>query len=534
VSDEILATPRLALKSTAGRVALFAAVAASGMASLDASVVYVALPRIGHDFAAGLSSTQWVLTGYLLALASLILLGGALGDRYGRRKVFIVGTVWFGVASVLCGAAPNIAVLVGARFLEGCGAALLTPGSLAVLQASFRREDRARAIASWSALSGAAGAVGPFIGGWLVDGPGWRWAFFVNVPVAAVAVASLRAVPETRDPNRERRLDFAGAGLAAASLAAATWVLTKAGVVGWLDGRVVAGCVLVASTGVMFVRRVMHAPGALVPSFLFRSRAFTVTNLQTVMLYGALGVAFLVVPYELEAGAGWSALLAGTALLPATILMLLLSQRSGALAQRIGPRAQLSVGPLLTGGGLLLLTRVGPRVTWWADVLPGGIVFGLGLATFVAPLTTTVIGSVEPEHIGVASAVNNAVARTASLTALAVVPAAVGLSNATGAAGLTSSYRAALVVTALLAISAAPLGLVGLTAGTRTMRSARGLHCAVDGPPLHPDAVGCEAQRLVALRATDSSTPLAHVVREGGRLGGAVARLHFRAAQSSD
>ena len=230
----------LVLRSTAGRVALVATVAASGMAMLDATVVNVALPHIGEDFDASVSALQWVLTGYLLALASLILLGGALGDRYGRRKVFVIGTVWFAVASLLCGAAPNIEVLVGARVLQGVGAALLTPGSLAILQASFRETDRARAVGAWSGLGGVAGAIGPFVGGWLVDGPGWRWAFLINLPVAAlVVVCALVAVPETRDPHATRSLDLLGAGLAVVSLGAATWALTEAGPRGWTSPAVI-------------------------------------------------------------------------------------------------------------------------------------------------------------------------------------------------------------------------------------------------------------------------------------------------------
>ena len=236
LAAEAPATPGggLALRSAAGRVALTATVAASGMASLDATVVNVALPHIGDDLHAGVSGLQWVLTGYLLALASLILLGGALGDRYGRRKIFLIGTIWFAAASALCAAAPNIEVLVGARVLAGVGAALLTPGSLAILQASFRPGDRSRAVGAWSGLSGVAGAAGPFIGGWLVDGPGWRWVFLLNVPVGLlVVVCSVIAVPETRDSQVTGHLDLLGAAIAVVSLGAATWALTEAGPRGW-------------------------------------------------------------------------------------------------------------------------------------------------------------------------------------------------------------------------------------------------------------------------------------------------------------
>ena len=238
----------LALHSAPGRIALVATVGASAMAALDATVVNVALPHIGEDFDASISQLQWVLTGYLLALASLILLGGALGDRFGRRKVFLIGTIWFAVASLLCGASPNIEVLVAARVLQGVGAALLTPGSLAIIQVSFRRSDRAPAVGVWSGLGGVAGAIGPFLGGWLVDGPGWRWAFLINVPIALVVVVCARvAVPETRDPHAARGLDLVGAGLAVITLGAGTYALTEAGPHGWSDtGVIVAGVISLA------------------------------------------------------------------------------------------------------------------------------------------------------------------------------------------------------------------------------------------------------------------------------------------------
>jgi EmrB/QacA subfamily drug resistance transporter len=438
------------------------------MAMLDATVVNVAIPRIGSDFHAGLSGLQWVLTGYLLALSSLILLGGALGDRFGRRRVFVVGTLWFAGASLLCGAAPNLWLLVAGRVLQGVGAALLTPGSLAILQVSFREEDRAAAVGAWSGLGGVAGAVGPFVGGWVVDGPGWRWAFLLNVPVAALVVACTHAaVPETRDPHAARGLDYVGVAMAVVTLASATWALTEAGPKGWGDPVVIGGGVLALVGGALFVRRMLRHHDPLVPPALFRNRDFTVMNLATVLLYAALGVSFFLVAYELQVAAGWSALGAGTALLPATLLMLAFSAASGALGQRIGPRLQLTVGPLLTGLGLLLLARIGPHASWVTDVLPGAAVFGLGLVTFVAPLTATVMASVDPDHVSVGSGVNNAIARTAALAALAVVPVVSGLSAARGAAEVTHAYRISVVIAAVVAALAAALGFFGLRRGPR-------------------------------------------------------------------
>ena len=482
----------LGLHSAKGRIALAATVGASGMAALDATVVNVALPHIGSDFHASVSALQWVLTGYLLALASLILLGGALGDRYGRRKVFVIGTIWFAAASLLCGASPNIEVLVVARVLQGVGAALLTPGSLAILQASFRESDRAAAVGAWSGLGGVAGAIGPFLGGWLVDGPGWRWAFLINVPVAALVLVCTRAaVPESRDPHAARGLDVIGATIAVLSLGAATWALTEAGPRGWTNNAVIGAGAIAIVGMVAFVWRMRHTHDPLVPPTLFRSREFTVTNLATVLLYSALGVTFFLVAYELQVAVGWSALQAGTALLPTTLLMFALAARSGALAQKIGPRLQLTVGPLLAAAGLLLLARVGPDASWTTDLLPGSIVFGLGLVAFVAPLTATVMGSVDPDHVSVASGVNNAIARTASLAALAVIPVVSGLTAAVGATQVTHAYRVSLVIAACVAAAASPLSFIGLPARVRARRSARKSYCSVDGPPLQPDPARC-------------------------------------------
>ena len=484
----------LALRTTPGRIALVATVAASGMASLDATVVNVALPHIGDDLDASVSALQWVLTGYLLALASLILLGGALGDRYGRRRVFLLGTLWFAAASALCGAAPTIGVLVAARILQGVGAALLTPGSLAILQASFRAGDRAKAVGAWSGLGGVFGALGPFVGGWLVDGPGWRWAFLVNVPVGLlVYVCTRAAVPESRDPHAARGLDFVGSGLGVVSLCGATWALTEAGPRGWGAPSVVIAALVAIVSGAAFVRRMLTTHDPLVPPSLFASRDFTVTNLATVLLYAALGVSFFLVAYQLQVGAGWSALASGTALLPTTALMLLFSARSGELGQRIGPRLQLTVGPLLTSAGLLLLSGIGPDASWAEDVLPGSLVLGVGLTAFVAPLTATVMGSVSPDHVSVASGVNNAIARTASLAALSVIPVAAGLTTAVGAVAISDAYRTAMMIAAVLAAGAGPLAFIGLRRPLHPRRSARRSYCSVDGPPLQPDPELCPA-----------------------------------------
>ncbi len=483
----------LVLRSARGRIALVATVVASATTMLDATIVNVALPHIGDDLDAGVAGLQWVLTGYLLTLASFILLGGALGDRYGRRRVFVVGAVWFGLASLACGLAPNLGFLVGARMLQGVGAALVAPSSLALLQASFVPEDRAKAVGAWSGLGGLAGAIGPLIGGWTVDGPGWRWAFLLSVPLLAVAVISARALPESREPERGRHFDVAGAALAVLALAPATWALTEAGDRGWTAPSVLLAGGVAVLGGIGFVRRQLTAPEPLVPPRLFRSRDFTVLNVVTFVLYAALGTEFFLVVYQLQVGAGWTGLAAGTALVPATLLMLFGSAWSGGLAVRIGPRPQLVVGPLLVAVGVLLLGRLDETARWTTDVAPGAIVFGLGLVAFVAPLTASVMASVDAGHVSTGSGVNNAVARTGGLVALAVIPSLSGLTDAVGPAETTDAFRSAMWMIAALAVLASGISLVGLRrrpAGTPLPECERQFHCAVDGPPLQPEPVG--------------------------------------------
>jgi EmrB/QacA subfamily drug resistance transporter len=418
------------LSSPTGRWVLACSVLGSGMAMLDGTVVNIALPRIGEDLHASLATLQWTLNGYLLTLAGLILLGGGLGDRYGRRKVFVIGVVWFALASALCGAAQNGGMLIAARVLQGVGGALLTPGSLALVQATFRPEDRAKAVGAWSGLGAVAGAVGPFIGGYLVDGPGWRWIFLVNVPVAAVVVAiAVRHVPESRDRNASGSFDVRGAALAALCLAGVTYALISASAdPSWFSVAVPA--VAGVACGVAFLRTEREREHPMLPLSVFSSRLFTSMNVVTVCLYAAIGGVFFLLPVQLQIAAGYSALRAGLATLPVTVLMLLLSAPAGALAQRIGPRLLLTAGPLLSAAGLLLLTRVGPgSSSYVVDVLPAVMVQGLGMALFVAPLTATVLASVEVDHAGIASGVNNAAARVAQLLIVAALPLAVGLSD---------------------------------------------------------------------------------------------------------
>ncbi|MZF83609.1 MFS transporter [Streptomyces sp. SID5643] len=417
--------PDVRLASPQGKWVLLTTVLGSSMAMLDSTVVNVALPRIGRDLDANLSALQWTVNAYMVTLAGLILLGGALGDRFGRRKVFVVGVVWFAVASLLCGIAPNAGVLIAARALQGVGGALLTPGSLALIQASFHPDDRGRAVGLWSGFGGIGAAVGPFVGGWLVDGPGWRWVFLLNVPVALVCVpVALRHVPESGGEGAHGRFDVLGAVLGALALALVTYALIEAGGGG---AAVAVSAVAGLAAAVAFVLVERRRPDPMMPPDLFASRQFTAVNLVTLCVYAALGGFFFLAALQLQVVVGYSALAAGTALLPTTVLMLLLSARSGELADRIGPRIPLTVGPLLCAAGMLLMLRVGPGASYVADVLPALVVLGLGLVTLVAPLTATVLGSVGVARAGLASGINNAAARAAGLMAVAALPLLAGM-----------------------------------------------------------------------------------------------------------
>jgi EmrB/QacA subfamily drug resistance transporter len=420
-----IVSDQLRLGTTRGRGAVLASTMASGMAFLDNTVVNVALPHIGADFHADLAGLQWTVNAYTLALASLVLLGGALGDRLGRRRIFLIGVVWFTVASVLCGLAPGVGALVAARALQGCGAALLTPASLALLQSSFVDSDRARAIGAWSGLSGVATAIGPFVGGWLIDALSWRWIFFLNVPLAVVAVlAALAWVPESRAGGRPARFDVAGAVLGAVGLAGTAYALIGRG------GRALPAAAVGVAAFVAFIlveRR--RGEGAMLPLTLFGRRQFSVINVVTLFVYAGLGGLTFFLIVELQVVAGFSALLAGVSLLPVTVLLLAGSARAGALSARIGPRWPLTAGGLLAAGGVLLMQLVGPHTRYWVDVLPAAFLLGTGMTLVVAPLTAAVLAAAPTGQAGAASGVSNAVARSGSLLAIAALPLVVGIAG---------------------------------------------------------------------------------------------------------
>ena len=488
----------MAFASPAGHWLLAVAVLGSGMAFLDGTVVNVALPDIGRDFNASTSSLQWILNGYLLTLAALILLGGSLGDRYGRRRIFVLGTGVFTAASLLCAIAPTAELLIGARLLQGIGGALLTPGSLAMIEASFRPADRARAIGAWSGLGGVATAIGPLLGGYLIGAVSWRAIFLINIPLGIIVMAlATRHVPETRDPNASGHLDFIGASLAGLGLAGTTYALIEA------PGKGASPLILLAGIGgvvalVAFLLSERRSANPMMPLGMFASRQFSAANLVTFVVYAALGGVFFLLVAFLQISLGYSPIEAGAASLPITVLMLLLSARSGALAQRIGARIPLTIGPLVIAVGLLMMTRIDPGDSYVSSVLPAVIVFGLGLTLVVAPVTATVLAAADTQHAGIASGINNAVSRVAGLLAVAVLPLIAGLTgdNFYDPIKMTDGFHVAMIACAALAagggilawltISSEVLEVEPATDGDTPDRAATDFSCAIAGTPLRP------------------------------------------------
>jgi EmrB/QacA subfamily drug resistance transporter len=468
------------------------------------------------------SALQWVVTAYLLTLAGLLLVGGSLGDRFGRRRVFIVGVVSFALTSLVCAVAPDATVLITGRALQGIGAALLTPGSLAILRASFVPDDQGRAIGAWSGLGGVATAIGPFLGGFLISAVSWRLIFLINVPIAAVVVVmAARHVPETDDPTATGRVDLPGAVLVSVGLVGLTMGIIDAPGHGWGSTTVVGALLAGAVSFAAFVVREGRTPHPILPLGIFRSTQFTATNLVTFIVYAALSGALFLLPIQLEQVSGYSPLEAGTSLLPLTAIMLIFSARSGALASRIGPRLQMAVGPVVVGAGMVLFRFVGPSGDYLTEVLPAILVLGAGLALTVAPLTTTALSSAPADHAGVASAVNNDVARAGGLVAVALLPV---LSGITGASylhplELTAGFRTAVVISGLAAAAGGLLAAVCITnprppvpgsaPGSAAPTGSPGV-TSVGAPFVAPVPVtqcGLEAPALAAGRAGTTPAP---------------------------
>lgn len=495
---------KIRFSTSQGRWVIAASVLGSGLAMIDATVVGIALRQMGRGFHTALGPLQWVVTGYTLTLSTFLLLGGSLGDRLGRKRVFMTGIAWFAIASALCGFAPTPALLIATRCLEGMGAALLTPGSLAILQASFVADDRARAIGAWSGLGGLAAAAGPVLGGYLVSAASWRWIFFINPPIALFVLAvSARHVPESHDPSATRVMDVPGATLGVIVLAGMTYALIQGSNEEWTTPPVLvcAAVAVVAAIVFWFVERSVDSP--MLPLDVFKSRQFRATNGVTFAVYGALGGALFLIPIVLQGVSRYSPLESGVALLPITVIMLVFSARSGRLATRIGPRLQMSVGPLVVAGGLALLVRAVSGTNYVEYVLPAVLVFGAGLAIVVAPLTATAMDAAPAQHAGIASAVNNDVARVAGLVAVAILP---WLSGITGLAylhphELSRGFRTAVLISAAVCAAGGAIAAFAIRnpSDDEVKRrsalevaaptpAAECLHCGLDAPPLNRSA----------------------------------------------
>jgi EmrB/QacA subfamily drug resistance transporter len=453
------------LDTAQGRWIIAATVLGSGVAFLDGTIVNVALPKIQSGLGASFTELQWVLDAYLLTLGSLILVGGALGDLFGRKRMFVAGLIAFGVASMGCGLAPNPTILIVARALQGVAGALLVPGSLAIITSSFDAAERGRAIGTWSGLAGVSTAIGPFAGGYLIDVASWRWAFLINAPLIAAAVlATIRHVPESRAPAPSgesvlSRLDLPGATTAAVGLALVVYALIEVPRLQAATVSVLIGGGAAFLVAFVIIERRRRMP--MLPLQLFRSREFVVANLVTLMVYGGLSGAMFLVSLELQDELGYSALQAGAAFLPLTLLLLVFSSRVGALLPKIGLRLPLTLGPLIAAGGLALLVRVDAGSSYWTDVLPCVVLFGLGMSLVVAPVTTAALGAVDPAWSGIASGVNNAVARIAGLVAVAVLPLAAGLSRHSGVASFTEGFHRAMIIGAAALVAGGLIAAVG-------------------------------------------------------------------------
>jgi len=459
------------LRSRQGRGVLLGAVLGTSMALLDSTVINVALPVLGRELGAGMAGLQWTLDAYLLTFTAFLLLGGSLGDLYGQRRIFLFGVAWFALASALCGLVSTVTGLALARALQGMGAALLVPGSLAVLRICIADEDQGAAIGAWTGLSGVSTALGPLLGGWLVDAVSWRAVFFLNLPLAVLALwAAGRFF--LRDPGRPGvRLDVGGALTAALGIGGTTFALIEGPARGWTPTVLLAlGLGLVALGAFVLLER---RPDAMLPLSLFASRAFTAANLNTLVVYAGLSTVLFLLVLTLQNALGYAPLAAGAALLPVTLMLIFLSPVTGRLAQRLGARLPMTLGSTLIALGFLLFLRVDTGAAYLGAVLPGVLVFALGLAVTVAPLTSAVMASVDASRAGIASGVNNAVARLAGLFGVAAVPWASGLA-APGAtvepAALVSGFHRAMVISAVLALFGAAVAAWGIP-GRRAVSS---------------------------------------------------------------
>jgi len=447
VSGQSVQPRQLPLASAGARWLIAAAVLGSGIALLDGTVVNVALPTMGRELGADMAGQQWVVDGYLLTLSALLLSGGAAGDRYGHRRVFVAGLAVFTAASLACGLAPTIGWLIAARLVQGVGAAALVPGSLALIDAGIVEADRGRAVGIWAGMSGVTTALGPFIGGWLVDDASWRWVFLLNVPLAlAVVWIAARHLSEYRAPAAAGRPDILGTAAVTLGLAGVIYAMIEAPSRGWTL-TVWAAAVIGAAALVAFPFIEQRVESPLLPLKLFRVRQFSGANLTTLAVYTAVGGTFFLLVLQLQQSLHYSALEAGLATLPITFITMIGSPWAGALGQRAGPRLPMTVGALIAAAGVGLMARIVPGATYVGAVLPAVVVFGVGLAITVAPLTAAVLSAVPDTYAGTASGVNNAISRIAGLLAIAVLPVAAGI-RAGPEQPLGPGFSVAMIITA--------------------------------------------------------------------------------------
>ncbi len=447
------------------RLALAAAILGSFIAGLDASVVNVALPSIRADLGGGLAGQQWVSNAYLLTLGSLILVAGSLGDLYGERRIFSIGVGGFGAVSLLCALAPSIEVLIAGRALQGVFGALLTPSALAVIVSTFGPEERGAAIGSWTAWSGISFLLGPLAGGWLVDVASWRWIFAINVPFVIFDLMLVAVAIPKAGPRRQVRLDWVGAVLTVVGLAGPVLALIRQPAVGWGSPEVWVPLLVGVVMLVAFVWHEAHTPEPMVPLELFRRRNFSTANLETFCMYGGLGAVGFFLTLFLQQVAGYEALQAGLAQMPSTLVMFSLSRRAGALADRFGPRLFMGIGPLVSATGIALMTRLDADFNYWTELLPALLLFALGLVATVTPLTATVLADADEHNAGIASGINNAIARVASLMAVAALGALV-------AARFSSELGSRLADTTTPAIKEAKQAMLTTVSGVPQVQEA--------------------------------------------------------------
>jgi EmrB/QacA subfamily drug resistance transporter len=456
---------------------LLAAIVGSGVATIDGSIVNVALPAIESDLGGGLSAQQWIANAYLLALGSLILIGGSLGDIYGERRVFAIGVSAFGLLSLACALAPTIEALIAARALQGAAGALVTPSSLAIIVAAFSASQRGAAIGSWTAWGAIAAIVGPLVGGWIVDQVSWRWIFALNVPLVLATLALILAAVPRSGVATGRHVDIVGAGLCASGLGGVVFALIEQPHYGWASPLILIPLLAGVAAFASFLIYERRAREPMLQLELFSRRNFAVGNAETLSMYAGLSILFFFLVIFLQQVAGYSALKSGLTTLPVTVVMFALSRRFGALADRYGPRLFMGAGPLLAAAGILLLLRTGMHTSFLSDLLPALLVFALGLSVTVAPLTATVLADADESDAGIASAVNNAIARVAGLIGVSIVGVVVAstLVGDTFAANTESvrAFHAVVLICAALVAAGGIAGLIGITNPRRAVEAER-------------------------------------------------------------